>query len=204
MEWLLLSFLFGIALAMDCFALSITDGLTISDLFKKKWQPFFIAGIFGLFQGLFPLIGFFLGEALSSIIDKYDHWVALGLLSVIGVKMLFDGIHSLVKPEEKFTRTFSVKSTLFQGVADSIDAFAIGVTIRANIHATADYQIYVCILIIALCSFLISLIGLFAGKGINKLLRGKYEIANIIGGTILILLGVFICLEGVGVISWSF
>ncbi len=204
MEWLLLSFLFGIALAMDCFALSITDGLTLSDLTEKKWRPFFIAGIFGLFQGLFPLVGFFLGEALSSVIDKYDHWIALVLLSVIGVKMIYDGVHSLVKPEQRVVRTFSVKSILFQGVADSIDAFAIGVTIRTNIKATADYQIYVCIGIIALVSFLVSLVGLFAGKGINRLLRGKYEVANIVGGSILVLLGIFICLEGVGVISWGF
>lgn len=204
MEWLLLSFLFGLALAMDCFALSVTDGLTVSDLYEKKWRPFFIAGIFGLFQGLFPLAGFLLGEALSSVVDKYDHWIALALLGVIGAKMVFDGIHSLVKPEQRIVRTFSVKSTLLQGVADSIDAFAIGVTIRTNIKATADYQIYVCIGIIALVSFALSLVGLYAGKGINKLLRGKYEIANIIGGTILILLGVFICLEGVGIITWGF
>ena len=204
MEWLLLSFLFSIAVAMDCFALSITDGLTISDLGEKKWRPFFIAAVFGGFQGLFPLIGFLLGEALSSVVDKYDHWIALALLSVIGAKMIYDGIHSLVKPEKRIERKFSFKSILIQGVADSIDAFAIGVTIRTNITATADYQIYVCLGIIALTSFLVSLIGLSAGKGINKLLRGKYEIANIIGGVILVALGIFICLEGVGIITWSF
>lgn len=204
MEWLLLSFLFGLAVAMDCFVLSITDGLTMSDLTQRKWRPFFIAGVFGLFQGLFPLVGFLLGEALSSVIDKYDHWIALVLLTFIGGKMLFDGIRGLVKPDTRSPRVFTIRSILLQGVADSIDAFAIGVTIRTNIHATADYQIYVCFGIIALCSFALSLVGLFAGKGINKLLRGKFEIANIIGGAILIALGIFICLEGVGVISWSF
>ena len=118
--------------------------------------------------------------------------------------MLIDGIKGLVKPESREPGKFSVKTTLLQGVADSIDALAIGITIRTNIGATADWQIYVCLGIIALTSFLISLVGLFAGKGISKLLRGKYEIANIIGGVVLILLGVFICLEGVGVISWGF
>ncbi len=204
MEWLLLSFLFGIALAMDCFALSISDGLTITDLNEKKWRPFFIAGIFGLFQGLFPLIGFLLGETFSKAIDSFDHWVALALLGFIGGKMAFDGIRGLIKPEDRKERKFSVKSILIQGIADSIDAFAVGITIRTNIKATADYQIYVCLGIIVLCSFFISLLGLGAGKGINKLLRGKVEICDIVGGAILILLGVFICLEGTGVISWSF
>ena len=204
MEWLVLSILFGLALAMDCFVLSITDGLTITDLSQKKWRPFFIAAIFGLFQGLFPLVGFLLGEAFSSVIDSFDHWIALGLLCFIGGKMLLDGILSLVRPEKKDPATFSIKSVLLQGVADSIDALAIGVTIRTNIGATADYQIYVCLGIIAITSFLISLIGLFAGKGISKLLRGKYEIADIIGGVVLISLGAFICLEGVGVITWGF
>ena len=128
----------------------------------------------------------------------------MALLSIIGVKMIYDGIHSLIKPEERVERKFSIKSILFQGIADSIDAFAIGVTIRTNINATADYQIYVCLGIIALTSFVVSLIGLSAGKGINKLLRGKYEIANIIGGTILVALGIFICLEHVGIINWAF
>ena len=204
MEWLLFSFLFALAVAMDCFVLSVTDGLTISDLNEKKWRPFFIAAVFGGFQGLFPLIGFLLGEALSSAIDKYDHWIALGLLVVIGGKMLFDGIHALVKPEESSPRKFSIKTILLQGVADSIDAFAIGVTIRTNIRASANWQIYVCLGIIALCSFGLSLVGLVAGKGINKLLRGKYEIANIIGGAVLIALGIIICLEGTGVITWAF
>ncbi len=189
---------------MDCFVLSVTDGLTLTDLLEKKRRPFFIAGIFGLFQGLFPLIGFLLGEAFSSFIDSFDHWIALALLTFIGGKMLIDGIKGLVKPESREPGKFSVKTTLLQGVADSIDALAIGITIRTNIGATADWQIYVCLGIIALTSFLISLVGLFAGKGISKLLRGKYEIANIIGGVVLILLGVFICLEGVGVISWGF
>ena len=203
MEWLLLSFLFGITLAADCFAIAVADGLTISDLTEKKWRPFFIAGLFGIFHCVFPLIGFFLGEALSSFIDKYDHWIALVLLSIIGAKMVYEGIRALVKSDKPVQTKFSFRSIIFQGVADSIDALAVGVTIRANIHASADYQIYICFLIIALCAFGITLLGLLAGKSINKLLRGKYEIANIIGGTILILLGVFICLEGTGVIAWT-
>ena len=200
MEWLGLSFLFGIALAMDCLALSITDGLVYQDLDKKK--PFFIAMVFGLGQGLFPLLGFLLGEAFSKQMDAYDHWIGFGLLLLIGGKMLFEGIKGMVKPETRTPKNFSYGEVLLQGVADSIDALAVGITIRTNIHATADYQIYVAFAIIALCSFLISLVGLFMGKGINKLLKGKYEISEVLGGAVLVVLGTIILLEGLNFITF--
>ncbi len=200
MEWLFLSFIFGIALAMDCFALSITDGLVYQDLNKKKC--FFIAGVFGIAQGLMPLFGFLLGEVIAKQIDQYDHWIAFVLLAAIGGKMVFEGVKGCVKPEAREPKNFSYGEVLVQGIADSIDALAIGITIRTNIHATADYQVYVAFGIIALCSFAISLIGLFAGKGINKLLKGRYEISEIIGGAVLIVLGLILLFEGLGVIAW--
>ncbi len=200
MEWIGLSFIFGIALAMDCLALSISDGLVYQDLDKKK--PFFIAGVFGIAQGVFPLIGFLLGEAVAKQIDKYDHWIAFALLLIIGGKMLFEGIKGSIKPETKEPKNFSYGEVFVQGVADSIDALAVGITIRTNIHATADYQVYIAFLIIAFCSFAISLVGLFAGKQINKLLKGKYEISEIIGGAVLIVLGALLLLEGLNIISW--
>ena len=185
---------------MDCLALSISDGLVYQGLDKKK--PFFIAGVFGLAQGLFPLIGFLLGEIIAEQIDAYDHWIAFALLVFIGAKILYEGIKGCVKPETKAPKKFSYGEVLVQGVADSLDAFAVGITIRTNIHATADYQIYVAFAIIAFCSFVISLIGLFAGKQVNKLLRGHYEVSEIIGGAILIILGVILLLEGLNIIAW--
>lgn len=202
MAWLLRSFIFGIALAMDCLALSITDGLTMDGLSEKKRRMFFIAGVFALFQGLFPLIGYLLGEAFSEFIDKYDHWIGFGLLLLIGGKMLFEGIKGIVKPEEKKMIPFSIKTVLIQGVADSIDALAIGITVTANIQATEVYQVYVCFAVIATCTFAISLLGLVAGKWISKALKGHYEISEIIGGVVLIALGVILLLEGLNVIAW--
>ncbi|MCR5491040.1 MAG: manganese efflux pump MntP family protein [Bacilli bacterium] len=202
MAWLVRSFMFGIALAMDCLALSITDGLTMEGLGERKRRIFFIAGVFAVFQGVFPLIGYLLGEAFSQFIDKYDHWIGFALLLIIGGKMLFEGIRGLIKPEERKMMRFSVKSVLFQGVADSIDALAVGITVTANIQATATYQVYVCFAIIALCTFVISLLGLTAGKWISKLLRGHYEISEIFGGVILVALGVILLLEGLNVIAW--
>lgn len=197
MEWLWLSLIYGVALAMDCLALSVTDGLVYQNLGKKK--PFFIAGVFALGQFLFPLVGFLLGEAFSRFIDSFDHWVAFVLLAFIGGKMLYEGIKGMVKPEEREPKTFSYKEVLAQGIADSIDALAVGITLPVNIHTACgydNYRIYIAILIIGLVTFVISLFGLFMGKGINKLLKGRYEISEVIGGVVLIALGTIILVNG--------
>lgn len=183
---------------MDCLALSVTDGLVYRDLTKKK--SVFIAASFGIAQGLFPLIGFALGVGFSRWISDYDHWIAFGLLGLIGGKMIYDGIKGMVKPEARTEKNFTYREVLLQGVADSIDALAVGVTIQTNIHATADYQIYVAFIVIAVVSFLVSLIGLLLGKGIDRLLKGKYEISEVIGGTVLVLLGLLILLQHLNVI----
>lgn len=204
MEWIGLSFLFGIALAMDCLALSITDGLVYQDLNEKKWRPFFIAGVFALGQGLFPLIGFLLGEAVSSYIDQFDHYIAFALLAIIGGKMLYEGIKGMVKPECAIARKFSVKEVCFQGVADSIDALAVGITLPTNIHVASglgNYRTYVATVIIAVVTFIISLVGLFAGKSIAKLFKGKYEVSEVIGGSVLIILGTVIMVQGILALS---
>ncbi len=200
MNWLVLSFVFALALSLDCFALSVTDGLVYPDMGRKK--SFFAAGTFGLFQGLFPLVGFLLGLAFSQWIDAYDHWVGFVLLSVIGLKMIVESSIELAKKkgddENSKRKTLTYPMILVQGVADSIDALAIGITVRTNIQATADYQIYVCFIVIAVVSFLVSLLGLYGGKFFNKIFRGKVEITEILGGTVLVLLGLFILLEGLG------
>jgi manganese efflux pump family protein len=200
MDWLWLSFVYGVALAMDCLALSITDGLVYQDLNQKKWRPFFIAGVFALGQSIFPLAGFLLGETVSSYIDKFDHYIAFVLLAFIGGKMLYEGIKGMVHPGEAEPKQFTVKEVLFQGVADSIDALAVGITLPTNIHTATgygNYRTYIAIAIIGLCTFIISLIGLFAGKNIAKLFKGKYEVSEVIGGSVLIILGIVIMVEGI-------
>ena len=201
MNWLLLSFVFALALSLDCFALSVTDGLVYPDMGRKK--SFFAAGTFGLFQGLFPLVGFLLGLAFSQWIDAYDHWVGFVLLAAIGLKMIIESSIEIAKKrkgeiKENERKTLTYPMILVQGVADSIDALAIGITVRTNIQATADYQIYVCFAVIAVVSFLVSLAGLYGGKFFNRIFRGKVEVTEIIGGTVLVLLGLFILLEGLG------
>lgn len=202
MDWLWLSFIYGIALAMDCLALSITDGLCFQGIEKRKY--FFIAGVFALGQFLFPLIGHLIGYLGQTFMwfDDYDHWIAFVLLGFIGGKMLVEGIKGIVKPEESCPLKFSYKDVFLQGVADSIDALVVGITIEANINSTADWQNYVAFAIIGIVTFVISLIGLFAGKNIARLLKGKYEICEVLGGLVLVCLGILIVLEGYHVISF--
>ena len=196
--------LFGIALAMDAFAVSITDGLIYSDINKKK--SFFIAATFGLMQALMPVIGFFAVEIVSLIVGNSGSakaveifsiaitWVSFGLLIFIGGKMLIEGIIEIRKPaEEKKAKLFSVKEVLIMGVATAIDAMAVGVSLHAGMSTNVTIWLHVSI--ICVITFGISLIGLFLGKQILKLLRGKTEISVIIGGCILILLAVWVVLS---------
>lgn len=196
--------LLGIALSMDAFAVSVTDGLTYSDINKKK--SFFIAGVFGFMQALMPLIGFFLVEGISSIVGEAGgdnagkimsdvvSWVAFTLLLIIGAKMLIEGIKNIKKlPEEKESKLFSYKEVLYFGFATSIDALGTGVALHSGL--SNNYTIWIHVSIIMVITFTISLIGLFLGNRITKLLKGKFEITQIIGGIILIILAIWIILS---------
>lgn len=195
--------LLGLALSMDAFAVSITDGLIYVDLNKKK--AFFIAGVFGLMQGLMPLIGYFLvelvvlivGEASAgsagAIMAKIVTWTAFSLLLFIGGKMLFEGIASLRKTEAREPKSFSYKEVLLFGIATSIDALGSGVALHSGLSDNRTIFLHASIIIAI--TFGMSLIGVFLGGRIEKLLKGKYEITNIIGGVILLCLAVWIVLE---------
>ena len=206
MTWkiLLEVFLLGIALSMDAFSVALTDGLTYSDIDKKK--SFFIAGVFGFMQALMPLIGFWLVELVEVIVGETAGadagkimalvvtWAAFALLLFIGGKMLIESIIELKKPaEEKEPKKFSFKEVIFYGFATAIDALAAGVALHADLSTTTTIWLHVSIVLVL--TFSISLIGLFLGKQIIKLLKGKYEISGIIGGCILILLAVWVVLS---------
>lgn len=200
-EILIQIILLGIALSMDAFAVSVTDGLTYTDINKKK--SFFIAGVFGVMQALMPLIGFWLVEGITKLVGESGgadagkimsdvvSWVAFALLLFIGGKMLIEGIKDLKKPdEEKELKKFSIKEVLYFGFATAIDALGTGVALHSGLSNTSTIWLHVSI--IMAITFIISLIGLFLGKQIVKLLKGKFEITAIIGGCILILLAIWI------------
>lgn len=196
--------LFGIALAMDAFAVSVTDGLIYSDINKKR--IFFIAATFGIMQASMPVVGYYAVELISFIVgssgsEQVIHvfsevitWVSFTLLLLIGIKMIIEGIIEIRKPEEeKQTKLFSIKEVLIMGVVTAIDAMAVGVSLHSGL--SNNVTIWLHISIIGIITFGICLIGLFLGKQILKLLKGKTEISVIIGGCILILLAVWVVLS---------
>ena len=195
--------LLGLALSMDAFAVSITDGLIYRDIDKRK--SFFIASLFGFMQALMPFIGYFLVEIISTIVgetagesagitmSKIVTWVSFSLLLLIGFKMIIDSIKEINKPqEEKNMKLFSYKEVIYFSFATAIDALGAGVALHSNL--STNTTIYLHISIIFIITFIFSLIGLFLGRQIERILKGKYEITSIIGGTILIILAVWIVL----------
>ena len=195
--------LLGVALSMDAFAVSVTDGLVYQDINKKK--ALFIALVFGIMQGLMPLIGYWLVELVEMLVSGAGAsagnfmavvvtWAAFALLIFIGVKMLVEGIKSLgEKNEEKPARLFSIKEVLFFGIATSIDALGSGVALHSGLSNNVTIFIHVSIVIVI--TFVLSLVGVLLGDKIEKLFKGKTEITSIIGGCILILLAIWIVLS---------
>ena len=195
--------LLGVALSMDAFAISVTYGLVYQDVNKKR--AVFIALVFGIMQGLMPLIGYWLVELVETIVKGASHdagkimalvvtWVAFALLLFIGGKMLFEGIKELKeKNEEKEPKLFSIKEVLLFGVATSIDALGSGVALHSGLSDNGTVFLHVSIIICI--TFVISLIGVLLGNKIEKLFKGKTEITSIIGGCILILLAIWIVLS---------
>jgi putative Mn2+ efflux pump MntP len=193
--------LFGIALAMDAFAVSVTDGLIYSDINKKR--SIFIASTFGIMQGLMPLVGYYIieltrfvvgesgGSRAAQILSVVVSWLSFGLLIFIGSKMLIEGIRDVRNSDkEKEAKKFSIKEVLIMGVATAIDAMAVGVSLNAGLSTNSTIWLHIAI--IAVITFVICLIGLFLGKFIVRLFKGKYEITVIIGGVILILLAIWV------------
>ena len=195
--WLLVLqiILIGLSLAMDAFAVSITDGMCYNNLNKRKAAT--IPLTFGIFQAAMPLAGFFLMSLFSKYIDKYDHYIAFFLLLCIGGKMVLDGIKDArTAAEEVKPKKFSYPTVLLQGVATSIDALAVGVTMGTMAGITS-YNVFGFVGIIGVITFLVSLVGVILGIKIGKLFKNKLCIAEIIGGLVLVGIGVKILVEGI-------
>ena len=184
---IIISIFLGIGLAMDAAAVSMANGMNEPCMKRKKIIQ--IASMFGLFQGLMPFIGYILGSLILSKIEWIIPWVALVLLSIIGSKMLIDGIKGHEEEcEERVGLTFKV--LLVQAVATSIDALSVGFTI-------ADYtfiEALVAVLLIAAVTFVISYGAVYVGKKFGTKFGSKSEM---VGGIILILIGLEIFISGI-------
>lgn len=182
--------LIAIGLAMDAFAVAICKGLSVD---KVKPRQYLIVGTwFGCFQTLMPAIGYLLGSSFEQYITEYDHWVAFGLLLILGLKMVKD---ALSKKEEEESASFSNASMLVTAIATSIDALAVGITFAV----LDDVDVPLAVTIIGVITFCLSAIGLKIGNVFGSKFKKKAELA---GGIILILIGVKILLSHLGVIDF--
>ena len=184
-------FLIAIGLSMDAFSVSMCKGLTTK---RFSWRMALVCGLwFGGFQALMPTIGYFLGAQFQEMIEAYDHWIAFGLLFLIGANMIREAIWGK-KEEGKESGALDFKTMLLLAIATSIDALAVGVS-----FACIQVQLWSSVLIIGLTTFVFSVLGVKIGNVFGS----KYEkSAGIIGGIILILIGLKILLEHLGIISF--
>ena len=183
--------LIGIGLSMDAFSVSICKGLTTK---KFSWKMALTCGLwFGFFQALMPLVGYFLGEQFEQYITAVDHWIAFGLLFLIGANMIREAL-SKKGSDEPDNGSLGFKTMLLLAIATSIDALAVGIS-----FACIQVKIWSSVLIIGVTTFLFSIIGVKIGNVFGS----RFEKgAGILGGIILILIGLKILLEHLGVIAF--
>ena len=186
--------LLAVALSMDAFAVSICKGLCLR---KASAKAMLICGVwFGLFQGLMPLIGFYLGSLFAGTIQAIDHWIAFALLALIGINMIREAHKAshedYVCPTEV---DLSVRHMFTMAIATSIDALAVGI----SLSLTGGVNIRMAFILIAVITFLFSA----AGVKIGSVFGNKYEAkAQFMGGLVLILLGSKILFEHLGLIHF--
>lgn len=174
---------------MDAFAVSVCKGLSVKKVSPKHYLA--VGLYFGGFQALMPLIGYFLGISFSSIVESIDHWISFSLLAIIGANMIKE---SFSKEEECCNCSFGIKAMIPLAVATSIDALAVGVTfafLRVNIFSS--------VILIGITTFILSCVGVFLGNKFGARHNSKAELA---GGVVLILIGLKILLEHLGILTF--
>lgn len=183
--------LLAVGLSMDAFAVAICKGLSMQ---KLGWKHYLTVGAwFGGFQALMPTLGYLLGTTFERYITSVDHWVAFVLLCLIGGNMLKEGFSKGEEKEE--SASFDFKSMLLLALATSIDALAVGITFAL----LPDVNIFSAVGLIGAITFCLSAVGLKVGNIFGLKYKSK---AEIVGGVILILIGVKILLEHLGVINF--
>lgn len=186
----------SISMAVDCMTISASDGIREPDMKKRK--IFFIAFIFGLFQGLMPVIGYFLGYNFKEYLDPYIPWIAFTLLALLGIKNIAEWCKERFskkkdddsEEDKKDKKKLTVPAILIQGIATSIDALSIGFIYLDS--SIIDAMLV--FLIIGVTTFLLSLLTTFLGKKVGGWLE---KWAGLIAGIVFIVIGVKILLEGI-------
>ncbi len=184
-------FFIAIGLSMDAFAVSICIGLTMPTATVKK--SLIVGAYFGIFQFIMPLLGYMLAVGFADKISAFDHWVAFILLALIGGKMVFESFKKDDDDCGTDEKSLDLKTMLPLALATSIDALAVGVSfafLKVNIAPSA--------LFIGVTTFILSMIGVKIGKVFGDKFKSNAELA---GGIILILIGLKILIEHLGVIK---
>lgn len=180
-------FLLAVGLSMDAFAVSVCKGLAME---KCSFKNAAVCGVwFGGFQALMPTLGYLLGYQFRGYITAIDHWIAFLLLGIIGFNMIHE---SFSKEEHAENSSLDIKTMLVLAIATSIDALAVGITFAF----LPDTNIVAAVLFIGMVTFVLSSIGAKVGNVFGARYKSKAEFA---GGLILVLLGIKILLEHLGV-----
>ena len=177
--------LIAFSLSFDSFAVSVCSGLSLCRKHLKITDALKISLTLGIFQGLMPALGWFLGFAIKGYIEKADHWIAFGLLTFLGAKMIIEG--RIPVKDKKIKNPTQWRVIIPMAIATSIDAFAVGISFSffyKNILFPA--------LLIGLITIGVSLTGIYMGRKAGSKFAGKAEIA---GGLILIIIGLKILIE---------
>lgn len=180
-------FLLAVGLSMDAFAVSVCKGLAMPRITVKKAS--IVAIWFGGFQALMPLLGYFLGVQFQDKITAIDHWIAFVLLGIIGVNMVREALSGEC---ENTSDSLDIKTMFILAVATSIDALAVGIT-----FAFLKVDIIPAVSFIGATTFILSAAGVKIGNVFGTKYKSKAELA---GGVILILLGLKILLEHLGIV----
>lgn len=179
--------LIAVALSIDAFAVSVGKGIATP---KIRFSHVAKCAIwFGLFQGLMPLAGYFLGESFAGVVASVDHWLAFGLLAIIGVNMIRESIKKEDGDDEESGADYSLREMFILAVATSIDALATGASMA---FAGNVSNIFLACGIIAVVTALFSAVGVLIGKAVGTRFESR---AGIFGGVILIAIGIKILLE---------
>lgn len=184
--------LIGLSVSADAFAVAMCKGVEMKK-FRLKYA-LLIALFFGGFQMLMPLIGWAVASVFEKYITAFDHWIAFGLLAILGGKMIFDSFKKEPESEEEQVLKLGLKTLLLMALATSIDALAVGVT-----FAFLQVNIWIAISLIGATTFFCSVVGVLIGTKIGDKFKNK---AEFVGGLILVLLGLKILLEHLGVINF--
>ncbi len=176
----------GVALSMDAFAVAMCKGLSLKNSITTN-KCIIIGLWFGFFQGFMPLCGYLLGISFSELIIDYDHWIAFILLLIIGIGMIKES-----DSDDEDSDSLHYKEMLLLAIATSIDALAVGVTL-AFLKVNIVYAVF----IIGATTFVLSSIAVKIGSVFGKKFKSK---AQILGGVVLILIGLKILLEHLGII----